>query len=1070
MRTDRRFLAVLACFLLSGFAALLFQTVWTREFAFVFGTSDLAVATVLAAYMGGLAVGSAVAARLAPRVRRPVLVYGLLELAVGASALAVPLAIQASRAVSVALFGGRDTLPGEGDAGIALFYLGCSFAILLVPTAFMGATLPLLTREVVRRGSEIGARVGALYATNTLGAVLGTVCAAFVLMPSLGLRETVWVGAGLNAVVFGLAAWVSRSGPAAAGNVPPDGGGAGECAADPLDDLPSARAALVLPLALASGVASFTYEVLWTRLLGHVMGGSVYAFATMLASFLVGIALGSAVASRFARRAPESARGFAFAQLGIAATAVGAYFALDALPDALVRLGGRGMTTPLLNAAAAAAVLVPSTLFIGATFPLAVRVLARGAEGGAAASAASARVYAWNTVGAIVGALGAGFFVVPALGYAGALVAAVSLNLLLAALATGLAWRTPRMPSVAAASLAGLAGLALVPVPEPWGILSVSPFGGRQGGTVTYFGVGRSATVLLSEESGTFTLRTNGLPEAGVHPLGQRSLQNSEEVLSALPLLLRPDARSLLVVGFGGGSAVETIPSFVERVDVIELEPEVLAANRTLSGRRARDPLADPRVAVHIGDARGALVLTSQRWDVVVSQPSHPWTAGASHLYTREFFSLVRERMSPGGAFLQWIGSQFVDELLLRSLVASLLDVFPHVAVFNPPPGGQFLFVASDAPLDPLQGPARAIAADPATFAAKGYRAIEDVALAMWLDEDGARRFAQGAPLSTDDHNLLHTRSPRVLRIARGPGPLDPLVASLDDLSERARSLDVLYLVRRLLELQDPTRALRVVDRIADPDVEIVARALVTLSTWTPPVREAPTDPAEPGDDPDPAGPAQIDTRVHTRADARVDTERRRAARERVSEVLARRPELVEARWALLREQHAQGPEGAPAPAGLAQGLPSPAAAVLEGWLLEAAGDEAGVRVLEERLAAAGPTDPWWSAALRLRALWRVAAADPGQARAAIALLDQGMHPSVSPELLLVRARAARAAGYPWAALDAIAKLSSRLGGAPNAPDLSRRAAGVLDGLGDGVDPVRLRNVEQRLARHHRGR
>ena len=322
MRTDRRFSLTLACFFLSGFAALLFQTAWTREFAFVFGTSDLAVATVLAGYMAGLAIGAAAAGRFARVVRRPVLVYAVLELAIGAAALLVPLAIQGTLALARRLFGGLAELPEQGDPLQAAFYLGVSLAILVVPTSLMGATLPLLARDAVRLDSQVGPRVGALYAMNTVGAVAGTLVAGFFLLPSIGLRRTVWAGAAINLVVFVLAARISRvaSAPVEAARAP-----ATPAAAPPAPSGP----ALVLPIMLASGAASFGYEVLWTRLLGHLVGGSVYAFATMLASFLTGIALGSAYAARRTSSRLAAARGLAAAQLGIALLAMAAGIGAD---------------------------------------------------------------------------------------------------------------------------------------------------------------------------------------------------------------------------------------------------------------------------------------------------------------------------------------------------------------------------------------------------------------------------------------------------------------------------------------------------------------------------------------------------------------------------------------------------------------------------------------------------------------------------------------------------------------------------------------------------------------------
>jgi spermidine synthase len=267
VKPEPRFALLLICFFVSGFAGLLYQTAWTRQFTFVFGTSELAVATVLAAYMGGLAAGAAAGVRLARRIRRPA-------------------AIGAATALYVFFFGGSADPPAAGGFARSLFTLGSSFAILLIPTGLMGITLPLLARHAVRRESEIGSRIGVLYATNTLGAVAGAAAAGFALLPTLGLARTVWAGAGANALVFCAAVLLARGAlPVAYAPVARAGRGV------------RAPGGWILPLVLVSGAVSFTYEVLWTRLLGHLLGGSVYAFATMLASFL----------SRAARNAPPGA-------------------------------------------------------------------------------------------------------------------------------------------------------------------------------------------------------------------------------------------------------------------------------------------------------------------------------------------------------------------------------------------------------------------------------------------------------------------------------------------------------------------------------------------------------------------------------------------------------------------------------------------------------------------------------------------------------------------------------------------------------------------------------------------
>src|SRR5262245_47909768 len=453
MFRDRSFLWLLGCFFLSGLAALIYETAWTHEFAFVFGTSELAVATVLAAYMGGLAAGAALAGRFGPRLARPVLTYGLLELGIAVAALAVPLGIAASRWLYVALFGSQEVLPDAGGLTTAVFYLVCSFLILLVPTAMMGATLPLLARHSVRSDREIGRRIGVPYAVNTAGAVVGTIAGAFVLLPAIGLRATIAAAAGVNALVFAAAWALSRSAP-----------GVAAVAETPVsDDSAGGRARWILGLIFASGFVSFTYEVLWVRLVGHVVGSGAQAFATMLASFLAGIAIGSAIASRLASSPRRAALGFSLAQLGIAVFSVAAFALVNRLPEFVDWVELQRSAVIWAHIGACAVSLFPPALCIGATFPLAVRVLARGSD---TAGPASARVYTANTMGSIAGSISAGFFLVPGLGFAGALIFGVATNLLLAA-AAALIFE-PRRRIVAAIAAASGVALAVFPPSTPW--------------------------------------------------------------------------------------------------------------------------------------------------------------------------------------------------------------------------------------------------------------------------------------------------------------------------------------------------------------------------------------------------------------------------------------------------------------------------------------------------------------------------------------------------------------------------------------------------------------------------
>jgi predicted membrane-bound spermidine synthase len=505
----------------------------------------------------------------------------------------------------------------------------------------------------------------------------------------------------------------------------------------------------ILPIMLISGFTTFSYEVLWTRLLSHILGGSIFAFAAMLASFLSGIAIGSMLASRVARTQSESQMGFIFCQLGIAITGIVIYLALDLYIPENAGLFG--------NVSRAIALLLPATVFIGATFPFAVRILCRNES---EASIASARVYSWNTLGAIVGAVAAGFFIIPLLKYEGSIRLIVMVNVALA-LATAILLLPRRKPQAIGAG-ALLLALFLGFVPEaPESLLRVSSQNEPRNGTIRYSDVGRSATILMLERDGYFYLRSNGLSESSTDIKGAPPERNRQRLLATLPILARPDAETMMIIGLGGGVAAEAIPSSVAEIDIIELEPKVLEANRAIGPDRLIDPLRDERIEVIINDARNAMRLSDKKYDVIVSQPSHPWTAGASHLFTREFMQLAKSRLNTDGVFLQWMNTGFVSESLLKSLSATLLDVFPHVRAYLFD-GTVLLFLASETAIEPETRilddgePLRSLGAE---FKAKGIISVDDVLASLAWDLDGLKSFSGNAPLITDNYNLMAMQS-----------------------------------------------------------------------------------------------------------------------------------------------------------------------------------------------------------------------------------------------------------------------------------------------------------------------
>ena len=1051
------FTGVVACFFLSGLAALLYQTAWLRQFSLVFGTSELAVATVLAAYMGGLAVGSGVAGRYAGRVTRPVLVYGILEAGIALSALAVPLLLLAARALYASMLGDQPAPPDAAAIGQPIFYLLVAFVVLAIPTGFMGATLPLLIRYAVRTDAEVGPKVALLYAINTAGAVFGTVAAAFVLLPALGLNRTVWVGVAVNALVFVIAAALARdrrdSAPADEPVIAVAPVGFVEACVRPLfersaslgDRLTAvfhAQPAWMLPLMLVSGANAFLYEVLWTRMLAHVMGGSIYAFATMLAAFLTGIALGGGLAGKVAENRERAAVAFAFAQVAIGVLSMGVYAWMGPLiPD---------VRTTAALALFAVAVMLPATIFIGATLPLSVRVLARDES---EATVGTARIYAWNTVGAIIGAILAGFVLIPGLGFEGSIRIAVGVNFALALWAAACVAR-PRPIPVGIACAGIVAVLAVYAPARPQAVVLSSGF------TVAYpapprelhYAVGRSSTVMLLAADTYYYLRTNGLPEASVAVRGRPPSMDTQKWLTALPVAARPDTRNMLVVGFGGGVALEGVPPSVESVDVIELEPEVIVANRLLSGMRNIDPLADPRFNIVINDARNALRLTRKSYDAIVSQPSHPWTAGASHLFTREFVADVRSHLNDGGVFLQWMNAEFLDEALLRTLAATLTVEFEYVRLYNPT-AQVLMFLASDSPLDvelELAGTGRPFIDAPMHFSRLGLNAVEDLLAALAMDEQGVLSFARRAQISTDDNNLMATRSR-----SRADGmqtddlaalfePYDPLVRPGSWIHTRlGGNIDYGYLARRLISLSRTPRVTELTAAIPDFSKQFEVYGLLFRATGQ--GEQAP---------------------------------------ESLANALRANPLNMQARYTIARD-HLGALSRGEAPQNIqeiAAALAGPASAVIEGLRYEAAADWESLAALDGQFAESLLTDIWHAEVVRLRAAWRVNVAENLAAEdrerfslEALRLIEQVLIMSPSENLQRMRAMSARTLGDDDRLLESSAVLANYISDylttaasqgyrlTPQEQEQIRRNLEVIaDPLGDEIrvgDPQRLATV-----------
>jgi tetratricopeptide (TPR) repeat protein len=503
----------------------------------------------------------------------------------------------------------------------------------------------------------------------------------------------------------------------------------------------------------------------------------------------------------------------------------------------------------------------------------------------------------------------------------------------------------------------------------PETLLRVSPINDVRSGEIRYYDVGRSATVMLLERDGYFYLRTNGLSEAAIDLKGAPPTRLSGRLLATLPLIARPDASKMLIVGFGGGVVAEEIPLSVDDIDIIELEPKVIEANRAISAERGADPLSDPRIQVVINDARNALRLTDKKYDVIVSQPSHPWTAGASHLYTREFMQLVGSGLTDNGVFLQWMNMQFVSESLLRSLAATLLEVFPHVRAYHVEPNVIF-FLASDGPISPernLLSSGEPLASYSELYLRLGIGSVNDLVAALAWDQKGLELLAAGAALITDDHNLMAAQSATELRLdtfdysrlkslMREYGPLYRADSELHE--QDSGSIDFVYVADRLNKTYASDLAVALTETLQQrghPDAFInIARAL-----------------QERGQTPQ--------------------------ADQMLLRALADRPDDPKASYPLLRIRRGDVLTGdlPERISGYVANLTPAAAAVIAAWDASMAGNPNVAREADAELATALPQDQWYLDASKLRADWRIKAVTAGEdkklAEEAMAIIDSAI-------------------------------------------------------------------------------
>jgi spermidine synthase len=796
---NHRFIAAYAC---SGAAGLIYEVAWTRLLTLRLGHSVAATSTVVAAFMGGLAIGGVAGGRLASRLsaRGAIRMYAALEAVVALTALTLP--AQTTLLTPVLGLAYHDGAPGWA---YGLLRAVASAGVLLTPAVAFGATFPIAVRWAVASGG--GLRPGTLYAANTSGAAVGSVLAGFILMPALGNRGTALVGVAATLMAIALAWLTSRSPLLQPGSPETRADGVLQFAPNPTlrskrraAYAPAVRARPVqageklagaagvyVPMAVASitGVTTLGLEIAWTRYFALLIGPSTYAISILLAVFIAGLAIGSIAGARV--REPS---GWLLAgTLGIAAltAALATEFAggplLRIVADDLARRQPTFMQLVVRGALWALALVLPTAIAIGAAFPM---TLSLARPEGRDQPRVVADFCAVNTIAGVVGSIAAGFWLLPAFGLERTLGFAATMLAVGAALGI-LAGRRPRTRRMLALTPA-VAALVCLASAEPWNraLLASGSYkyarylptelnldAALTAGVTLYDRDGSTATVSVKDAAGVRSLSLDGKVDAST---GADMI--TQKVLAHLPLLLHPAPRSIAIIGLGSGVTLgAALVHPIARADVVEISPEVVEASRLFDAENRR-ALDDSRVRLIVGDGRSHLELAATKYDVIVSEPSNPWMAGVAALFTREFFESARARLAPGGVLCQWMHTYDIASDDLRSLIATFAAVFREGTMWLLGEG-DLLLVGSDVPLEPRVANVPGAWARPGVGEDLARVSIESPFVLLSSFVGGGPEmaaYAGSAPIQTDDRMAVEFTGPRAVNATR-LGNADALAA-----------------------------------------------------------------------------------------------------------------------------------------------------------------------------------------------------------------------------------------------------------------------------------------------------
>jgi spermidine synthase len=787
-----RTVLLLVLFFVSGFAALVYQVLWVRELGLLFGSTAQAAAMTIAIFFAGIAAGGWFWGRRAAGARDSLHTFGLLEIGVGVTALGHFVLLDAYHAIYPTMHGLVGDAPVLDTTAKALV----AATLLFPPAVLMGGTLPLMGQHLVRARDRLAVTGTTLYAVNTAGSATGALAAGFALPLALGFRNAYVLAIALDLAVgvtaVALAGAARRRGARVAAAPMPAPRGRGMTGVAPTPSTATeppattgARQPLVLPvrlvwlLAFASGLTTLAVEVVYTRLFAQVLQNSAYTYALVLCGFLVALALGAGVANLLARlRRPAPERVLAGLLLGGALVTASVPWLFHGVTDGLAYVGADRDWAGYVAAVAgtAAVTMVLPAVVLGALLPYLLRILQHA---GRPAGEALGRLVAANTFGAILGAVVAGFVLLPSLGAWRSLLwlAAVYVGLLIVVLLQRV---TPTRLGVT--GVAGLGAVALLLVAPPG--LTQLRFGSGPGEQILEIREGVAATAAVVETYDDRLLRVNNF-----YTLGSTRGMDSERNQTVIPLLGHPDTRSVFFLGLGTGiTAGAAMPFDPDRVVVCEILPDVVELAERHFADWQYGLFEDPRVEVHAEDGRNCLRRSDETYDLIVSDLFTPWKAGTGNLYTLEHYRTAAQRLEPGGRYVQWLPLYQVSEQELAIVAATMDEAFEQVTLWRGdlfPNRSIVALVGEDAPrpLDPSVAvdTVRELVGDPGLGDPElSDEQIEAMLLRLYAGNVTASGLFDGAELNTDDHPRIEYLAPRTHRAAR-TGTADFLVGEHRD-------------------------------------------------------------------------------------------------------------------------------------------------------------------------------------------------------------------------------------------------------------------------------------------------